>query len=98
MHYNKPGGARNDEKQKTVESDVYSDIVTNLQPFTNYSFYVRAYTKAIGLDSKVITQRTEQDSKLIPTIRSCGLYKSHFINHKYILQVTVLWRNGFSLF
>ena len=97
MHYNKPGGARNEEKQKTVDSDVYSNIVTNLQPFTNYSFYVRAYTKAIGLDSKVITQQTKQDSKLIPTIRSCGWYKSHFINHKYILQVTVLW-NGFSLF
>lgn len=51
--------------QNVVESDVYSNIVTNLKPFTNYSFYVRAYTKAIGLDSKVITQRTKQDSKLI---------------------------------
>ena len=97
MHYNKPGGAGNEEKQNTVESDVYSNIVTNLQPFTNYSFYVRAYTKAIGLDSKVITQQTEQDGKLIPTIISCGSFKSHFINHNYILQVTVLW-NGFSLF
>lgn len=66
VHYNKPGGARNEEKQKTVESDVYSNIVTNLQPFTNYSFYVRAYTKAIGLDSKVITQQTEQDKPSRP--------------------------------
>ena len=97
VHYNKPGGARNEEKQNTVEGDVYSNIVTNLQPFTNYSFYVKALTKGIGLDSKVITQQTKQGSKLIPTIRSCGWYKSHFTNHNYILQVTGLW-NGFSLF
>lgn len=97
MHYNKPGGARNEEKQNTVEGDVYSNIVTNLQPFTNYSFYVKALTKGIGLDSKVITQQTKQGGKLIPTIRSCGWYKSHFTSHNYILQVTGLW-NGFSLF
>lgn len=64
VHYRQLGNVNNQELQAVESKDTNSRVVSGLLGFTNYSFYVKAYTRYIGRSSEVIVQRTLQDSKL----------------------------------
>ena len=60
VHYQKRG---ENEKQVVLGNTTHNHIVRGLHGYTNYSLYVRAFTKVIGRKSKAIVQRTLQGSK-----------------------------------
>lgn len=64
MHYQQLDNLNSPENQDVVGKDTNSRVVSGLFGFTNYSLYVKAYTKVIGRKSEIIVQRTLQGSKL----------------------------------
>ena len=64
IHYRQLDNVNSPENQDVVGKDTNSRVVSGLFGFTNYSLYVKAYTKVIGRQSEIIVQRTLQGSKL----------------------------------
>ena len=65
VHFRQLGKANSKENQDVVSKGTHSFEVKRLLGYTNYSLYVKAYTKTIGKPSETIVQRTRQDRKLI---------------------------------
>lgn len=63
VHYRQLDSVNSPESQDVVSKDTNSHVVSGLFGFTNYSLYVKAYTKVIGRESEIIVQRTLQGSK-----------------------------------
>lgn len=61
VHYQKAGDT---EKEVVVDGDAHSHKIDQLHGFTNYSLYVRAYTKVMGMKSATVVESTLQGSKL----------------------------------
>lgn len=81
VHYQKLGKVNNKEVQDVIDKDTHSWIVPRLSAFTNYSLYVKAYTKVIGKTSEVIVQRTHQDSKSISFLITLNISISTCLSH-----------------
>ena len=64
MHYRQLDNVDSPENQDVVGKDTNSRVVSELFGFTNYSLYVKAYTKVVGRKSEIVVQRTLQGSKL----------------------------------
>lgn len=65
VHYKRLGNVNSPEIEVVVGKDTNSLVVPGLFGFTNYSLYVKAYTKNIGKSSEIVVQRTLEGSKLI---------------------------------
>ena len=88
IHYRQLDNVNSLERDDVVGQDTNSRVVSGLFGFTNYSFYVKAYTKVIGRESEIIVQRTLQGSKLTVPLYYCTT----------IIFATELWSSeiGFS--
>lgn len=72
VHYRQLDNVNSPESQDVVGKNTNSHKVSGLFGFTNYSLYVKAYTKVIGRESEIIVQRTLQGSKL--TVKQMPLF------------------------
>ena len=60
VHYQRQGGS---EEQQILDNKTHFEF-KNLYGFINYTFFVRAYGDLFGRQSKSVTQRTQEGSKL----------------------------------
>ena len=58
----------------TVNNTVYSMILTNLLPFTNYEVYIVAVSMYEGVESDVLTNKTLEYGRLL-VLEKCRLVR-----------------------